>query len=119
MNSRKTWVLYTFARLAFFVVPLLVLNYVVGFQLWVAAIVATIIATALSVIFLRRVREDASASIYEWRNRDRTEDDIAEDDILDATGVERITISDDEEVGSAALRSAAARDSSTDPADER
>lgn len=62
--------------------PLVILS-LIGFQLWVAAIFATLIAFSLSVIFLRNIRDDASETIYDWRNRDRTEDDITEDAILD------------------------------------
>lgn len=87
MTARKTWIVYTLARLAFFAVPLIILS-LIGFQLWVAAIFATLIAFSLSVIFLRNIRDDASETIYDWRNRDRTEDDITEDALLDDSSPE-------------------------------
>lgn len=46
--------------------------------------VATLIALALSVIFLSKQRDTASTGIYEWRMRDRTADDIDEDAALDS-----------------------------------
>ncbi|WGD37803.1 DUF4229 domain-containing protein [Lysinibacter sp. HNR] len=82
MTARKSWLLYTVIRLAFFIVPLLILD-ALGFQLWLSAIVSTLIAVSLSIIFLRNARDNTSQSVYEWRNRDRTADDIAEDEILD------------------------------------
>lgn len=77
-------------RLVFFVVPfamLYVLGLALGFSMMmagvVAAVIAALIGVSLSVLLLSKPREEASASIYEWRNRDRTADDIAEDDALD------------------------------------
>ncbi len=84
MTARKTWVFYTVARLAFFIVPLIIFN-AISFELWFSAIIATLIAASLSVIFLRKSRDGASEAIYEWRTREKTVDDIAEDEILDSS----------------------------------
>lgn len=77
-------------RLLFFAVPFAGL-YVLGLSLgWsmmlagaVAAIIAMLIGASLSILLLSRSREQASESIYDWRNRDRTEDDIVEDAAVD------------------------------------
>ena len=82
MNTRTAWIVYTVLRLVFFAVPFAVL-YAIGWTWWAAAIVATLVALSLSVIFLYRQRSVASESIYDWRNRDRTADDIAEDEAID------------------------------------
>lgn len=81
---------YTALRLLFFAVPFAAL-YVFGLSLGmtmfmsgvVAAVIASLIAVSLSVLLLSKQREQASVSIYEWRNRDRTADDIAEDAAID------------------------------------
>ena len=83
MKPRTAWIVYSLARLAFFAVPFAALM-LIGWPWWLSAVVATLAAVSLSVIFLSRQREVASASIYAWRHRDRTADDIAEDTALDA-----------------------------------
>lgn len=82
-NPRSAWLIYIVLRLLFFAVPFAVL-YLIGIQPWLAAIFAALIGVALSVIFLARSRATASESIYDWRNRDRTADDIVEDEAVDA-----------------------------------
>lgn len=89
-DHRKAWITYTVLRLLFFAVPFAGL-YVLGLSLgWsmmlagaVAAIIAMLIGASLSILLLSRSREQASESIYDWRNRDRTEDDIVEDAAVD------------------------------------
>lgn len=82
MNSRKAWLTYSLLRILFFAVPFGVL-YAIGWTWWLALIVATLIALALSVLMLHKQRSRASESIYDWRNRDRTADDIEEDAVID------------------------------------
>lgn len=82
-NPRTAWIVYIVLRLLFFAVPFAVL-YAIGLQPWLAALFAALIGVALSVIFLARSRSTASESIYEWRNRDRTADDIVEDEAVDS-----------------------------------
>lgn len=82
VNSRSAWLTYSLLRLVFFAVPFGVL-YAIGWAWWLALIIATLIAVALSVLLLHKPRSAASESIYAWRNRDRTFDDIAEDAVLD------------------------------------
>ncbi len=84
-NTRSAWLVYIVLRLLFFAVPFAAL-YLIGIQPWLAAIFAALIGVALSVIFLSRSRATASESIYDWRNRDRTADDIVEDEAVDAEG---------------------------------
>lgn len=78
MNTRNAWIVYTVLRLVFFAAPFAALL-LIGWPWWLSAIVATLVAVSLSVIFLSRSREVAAESIYDWRNRNRTPDDIAED----------------------------------------
>lgn len=82
MKPRTAWIVYTVLRLAFFAAPFAAL-YLIGWPWWLAAIVATLVAVSLSVLFLSKQREVASASIHDWRMRDRTDDDIAEDAALE------------------------------------
>jgi len=83
VNTGKAWLVYILLRLVFFAVPFAVLM-LIGWPWWLALLIATLIALALSVIFLSKQRGAASTSIYDWRNRERTADDIAEDAALEA-----------------------------------
>lgn len=83
MNQRTAWIVYIVLRLLFFAVPFTVL-YLIGWPWWLATVVAALIALALSIIFLQRQRDIASESVYEWRQRTRTPDDIVEDEEIDA-----------------------------------
>lgn len=92
MNSRKAWIVYSLLRLVFFAVPFGVLMWLLSSQgvgYWptalISVIVAALISVSLSLIFLSKLRDAASTSIYDWRMRDRTADDIVEDEALDAT----------------------------------
>lgn len=86
---RKAWITYSLLRVLFFVVPFAAL-YALGLNLGftmamsgiIAAVIATLIAASLSMLVLSKPRERASESIHEWRNRDRTADDIEEDEAL-------------------------------------
>ncbi|GAA1775618.1 DUF4229 domain-containing protein [Leucobacter iarius] len=83
MKSRSAWLVYVVLRLVFFVVPFAALM-LIGWTWWLSAIVATLAAVSLSVIFLNRQRSAASESIYAWRTKERTEDDVIEDEAVDA-----------------------------------
>ncbi|MGO1539649.1 MAG: DUF4229 domain-containing protein [Leucobacter sp.] len=85
MSTRAAWIIYSVLRLLFFAVPFAVL-YAIGWQWWAAALVATLVAVSLSVIFLTKPRSAASRGIHEWRTRGRTADDIYEDEVLDGAG---------------------------------
>ncbi|WP_461640329.1 DUF4229 domain-containing protein [Leucobacter sp. BZR 635] len=89
-EQRKAWTTYIVLRLLFFVVPfaaLYALGLALGFTMMmsgiIAAVLAALIGVSLSILLLSKPREEASESIYAWRNRDRTTDDIAEDAVLD------------------------------------
>lgn len=89
-NPRTAWIVYSVLRLLFFAIPFALL-YVLGIWPWLAAIFAALIGVSLSIIFLSRPRATASESIYDWRNRDRTADDIVEDEAVEeaeGTGVQ-------------------------------
>lgn len=91
MSTRTAWIVYTVLRLVFFAVPFSVLYFVLGWSWWLSAIIATIMAFSLSIIFLSRQRETAAESIHDWRQRPRTADDIVEDEAVDGsdTGQDR------------------------------
>ncbi len=91
MNTRKAWTVYILLRLLFFAVPFALLVLLLnswGWDYWPTALlsttVAALISVSLSVIFLSQQRGAASESIYEWRNRERTADDLLEDEDVDA-----------------------------------
>lgn len=93
VNTRKAWTIYILLRLLFFAVPFALLVLLLnswGWPYWPTALLSTAIAAlvsvSLSVIFLSKPRDIASESIYAWRHRDRTADDVVEDDALDAAG---------------------------------
>ena len=89
-EQRKAWATYIVLRLLFFIVPfaaLYALGLALGFTMMmsgvIAALLAALIGVSLSILLLSKPREEASQSIYAWRNRDRTADDVAEDAVLD------------------------------------
>jgi L-lactate permease len=57
---------YTLIRLGIFAVVLTVLL-VLQLEPWIAAVVAAIISLCISIIFLRKPREEASRTLYEAR----------------------------------------------------
>ena len=80
VNPRTAWIVYSLARLAFFAAPFAALM-LIGWPWWLAAVVSTLAAVSLSIIFLSKPREAASAGVYEWRHRNRTADDAALDGV--------------------------------------
>ena len=85
MTSRPVLV-YTLLRLLAFLVPLVILWFLFPGMPWVAAVMAAAIGASLSVIFLRRPREEVSTRIYAARQkRAKVTDDDVEDAVLDAT----------------------------------
>lgn len=94
-EHKKAWGTYIVLRLLFFVVPfalLYVLALSMGISMtisgMIAAVLAALIGVALSMLLLSKTREQASVSIHEWRNRERTADDIVEDAALDGEGAD-------------------------------
>lgn len=83
MKTRTAWIVYSLLRVAFFAVPFAVL-YAIGWHWLAAAVVATLIGAALSIIVLSKPRETAAESVQAWRDRDRTADDVVEDEAVDA-----------------------------------
>ncbi len=78
------WVLYTFLRLVFLVVPLLICWLVLGIPLWLSAIFAAMIALALSVLLLTNMRHRMASSMERSRetNRKKTVTDEEHEDAL-------------------------------------
>ena len=83
VNTRTAWIVYILLRLLFLAVPFAALM-LIGWPWWLSLAVATLVGVSLSVIFLTKQRSAASTSIYEWRHRDRTHDDIVEDEAVDS-----------------------------------
>ena len=82
MTTRKAWILYTVIRLGLFALAYLAV-WLLGGRWWLAAILAALVSAALSILFLDNLRSKASEGFARWRHRDRTEDDIVEDDLID------------------------------------
>lgn len=78
MNTRKAWTIYIVWRLVFIAVPFAALM-LIGWPWWLAAITATLVAVSLSVVLLSKPREIAAESVYDWRHRGHTADNVAED----------------------------------------
>ncbi len=95
--------MYTLIRLGLFAVVLVVLL-LLQITPWLAAVIAALISLCISIIFLRKPRDEASRTLYEARaNRGRSagrpsvasEDESVEDDAVDHAG-QRQTGADDE-----------------------
>lgn len=82
MKTGTAWLVYSTLRVLFFAVPFAIF-YAIGWHWLLAAVLATLIATALSIILLSKPREQAALSIHQWRETDRMHDDIVEDAELD------------------------------------
>lgn len=94
-NPRKAWLRYSIIRLLLFAIPfglIFFLAQLTGMAQLIAAAIAAVLAAlisfSLSLVLLRKEREAASASIYEWRQAKRTHDEIVEDDALDAAAAQ-------------------------------
>lgn len=81
-------VTYTILRLLTFFVPLAILL-LLGFNEWFSAIIAALIGFAVSLVFLRRSREQVATAIYRKRTgadeptHDGSSDEDVEDDIVE------------------------------------
>lgn len=84
VTSRKAWWLYSLLRIGMFAAAFGVV-WLLGARSWLAVVLAAIIALALSLLLLNDLRQRASDGLHEWRTRERTEDDIVEDDLIDGT----------------------------------
>lgn len=84
MKRIPAWLSYTLLRLAFILVPFFALWFL-GFEPWMAAIFAAVIALSLSVIFLSRFRNATSESLAEARIKkpSRQSSDESVEDALD------------------------------------
>lgn len=115
-------------RLLFVAVPFAIVYWLglqLGFKTLVAAGIAIVtgalIGVSLSVLFLTNPRQQAAQSIVDWRNRDRTADDIAEDAEIaegeaaaDATIAEGVTATPAEAVAAADPVEASAENGATE-----
>jgi hypothetical protein len=86
----RSAIVYSVLRLLAFLVPfgILMLFPIMQEYYWLAAIFAALIGLSLSVLFLRKPLEDATAGLAERRDRSRTRatDEQAEDAAADAAG---------------------------------
>lgn len=81
----RTWILYSLLRVGIFVVILLVLL-LLGIEWWIAATFAALLAVAVSLLTLNRLRDTAStqlADAQERRMRGRITDEHIEDEVID------------------------------------
>lgn len=72
------WLSYTLLRLIFFVAPFIVL-WLIGFEPWMAAILAAVIALSLSIIFLSKFRNATSESIARARDNKPVKKNVDEE----------------------------------------
>lgn len=82
MSTRKAWFLYTLIRLALFAAAFAVVWWLGG-RWWLAAVIATLVSAAISILTLDKLRTKAAQGISDWRAKDRTEDSIVEDEMID------------------------------------
>ncbi|WP_382309693.1 DUF4229 domain-containing protein [Herbiconiux sp. UC225_62] len=91
MKPGRTWLVYTLIRLGLFA-GVLILLLLLQITPWLAAVIAALIALCISIIFLRKPREEASKTLYEARNNRgqaasrpsaSREDESVEDDAVD------------------------------------
>lgn len=76
----KPWVIYSLYRVGIFAAAFTVLV-LVGFQPWIAAIIAAIIGFCVAYLFLRGVRDKVAEDVYTRRHGDHepNADEEAED----------------------------------------
>lgn len=67
MKSRSTFIWFSLIRLAVFIIPLAVLL-AIGTHRWLSIIFAALFGTAVSLVFLRRPREQIAQSLYRARH---------------------------------------------------
>ncbi|MCS5732194.1 DUF4229 domain-containing protein [Herbiconiux daphne] len=91
MKPGQTWLVYTLLRLGVFAVTLTVLI-LLQITPWIATVIGALISLCISIIFLRKPREEASKTLYEARNNrhqaarataQKSEDEDVEDDAVD------------------------------------
>ena len=69
MKSSTRWILYSLFRVGLFAAALAALL-LIGLELWVSAILATIVAFCISYVFFREPRDAIARDIYERRKSD-------------------------------------------------
>ena len=69
MKSSTRWILYSLFRVGLFAAALAAML-LIGFELWVSAILATIVAFCISYVFFREPRDAIARDIYERRKSD-------------------------------------------------
>ena len=85
MNTSTRWLLYTLYRVGLFAAATVVLS-LLGFEVWVAAVLGTIIAFCVAYLTARRTRESLASDLHDRRMRDQPdEDNDYENEILDST----------------------------------
>jgi hypothetical protein len=87
MKSVPAWLVYSVLRVLMFAVPLAGFL-LLGFNPWLATVLAAIIGFCLSYIFLRKPRDEVAEGLY--RVRHRTSEPVGQDEEAeDAAGSER------------------------------
>lgn len=82
MNARS-WILYSAARVIIFGV-ILALLLVAGLDVWISALVAALAGLGISLLVLRKPRDDMASSLAARKQREpERSDDEAEDEQLE------------------------------------
>lgn len=97
VSFKKAWVLYTVLRLLFFAVPFLGIMLLLPAEqrnglTWgvvFAAVTAGVIAVALSVLLLSKLRQQAAAGVAHWRAKGHQDEAAAEDELIEAAEAAR------------------------------
>lgn len=83
MSPWRKIMIFTILRLAFLLVPFVVLM-LLGIPWWASALIATVIGLCLSYLFLHRQRSDVSEAIEEIRLSPKKDaDNDLENEVLD------------------------------------
>lgn len=102
MKNSTRWTLYTLLRVGLFAAVLAVLM-LLNFELWFAAIIATIVAFAISYLFFRKTRQALALDLQQRRaNPAADTDGDAEDAPEDDTVAETASVSDADEANATA-----------------
>jgi L-lactate permease len=93
VNPGRTWLVYTLIRVGIFAVVLTLLL-LLQITPWLAAVIAALISLCISIIVLRKPRDEASRSLYVAReNRGKAHREgpsaAAEDEDVEDSAVDR------------------------------
>lgn len=82
---KNPWVTYVLLRVGTFAVGLAIML-LIGFNVYIATILAAMIALSISLLLFSKQRNAVSTKIYESRNRIKDADADVEDELSDRDG---------------------------------